>query len=205
MTRVRAAAARAANVSITNYAPIARSISVMDEAVQARMKKKFDICYVIAKESLAFRKYPSLHELEERHGVDLGFSYKTCDSAKSFTHYIAQSQCQSFLDSLSTTNFYSFLMDGSTDAGNVEDELVLIQYSTQDAAAQEMKSCTRYLSLEVPTNADADGLIKCLGNALRILGVENILDQSSVLGGASLSSLVVGQMVPQSTLQSKMV
>ena len=71
-------------------------------------------------------------------------------------------------------------MDGSTDSGNVEDELVLIQY--QDAVAQEMKSCTRYLSLEVPTKANADGLIKCLGNALRILGVENILDESSVLG-----------------------
>ena len=59
--------------------------------------------------------------------------YKTCDSAKSFTHYIAQSQRQSFFDSLSTMNFYSFLMDGSTNSRNVEDELVLIQYCTQDA------------------------------------------------------------------------
>ena len=30
-------------------------------------------------------------------------------------------------------NFCIFLMDGSTDSGNVEDELVLIQYCTQDA------------------------------------------------------------------------
>ena len=47
------------------------------ETVQGRMKK-FDICYVIAKESMAFRKYPALHAL---HGVDLGFAYKTTDSA----------------------------------------------------------------------------------------------------------------------------
>ena len=98
----------------------------MDEAVQGRMKKKFDICYVMAKESLGFRKYPALHELEERHGVDLGFAYKTDVSAQTFTHYIAESQRQSFLESFSTMNFYSFLMDGSTDAGNVEDELVLV-------------------------------------------------------------------------------
>ena len=57
-------------------------------------------------------------------------------------------------------------MDGSTDAGNVEDELVLIQYCSQDTAAEEMSSCARFLSLEVPTKADADGLIACLGNAL---------------------------------------
>ena len=41
------------------------------------MKRKFDICYVIAKENLSFHKYPVLHELEEHHGVDLGFAYNT--------------------------------------------------------------------------------------------------------------------------------
>ena len=41
------------------------------------MKRKFDICYVMAKENLTFCKYPALHELEECHGVDLGFVYKT--------------------------------------------------------------------------------------------------------------------------------
>ena len=59
---------------------------------------------------------------------------------------------------------------------------MFIQYCIQDAAAKEMRSCTRYLSLEVPTRADADGLIKCLGNSLRILGIDNILDCASVLG-----------------------
>ena len=43
----------------------------MDDTVKGRMKKKFDICYVLAKESMGFGKYPALHELEERHGVDL--------------------------------------------------------------------------------------------------------------------------------------
>jgi len=176
MVRVRADAARASNQPLTTYSPIARSPLVIDEAVQRRMKRKFDICYVMTKESLGFRKYPALRELEERHGVDLGFAYKTDVSAQTFTHYIAESQRQSFLESFSISNFYSFLMDGSTDAGNVEDELVLVQYCTQDAAAQEMRSCVRYLSLEVPTKADADGLIMCVGNALQRLGVDNILD-----------------------------
>ena len=157
MLRVRADAAKASNQPLITYSPIARSLLVMDRAVQARMKRKFDICYVMAKESLRFRKYPALHELEERHGVDLGFAYKTEVSAQTFTHYIAESQCQSFLDTFSTSNFYSFLMDRSTDADNVEDELVLIQYCTQNDPAQEMRSCVRYLSLEVPVKADADG------------------------------------------------
>lgn len=62
-----------------------------------------------------------------KYGVDLGFAYKTEVSAKTFTRYIAESQRQNFLQSFSSLNFYSFLMDGSTDVGNVEDELVLIR------------------------------------------------------------------------------
>ena len=47
---------------------------VMDETVQGRTKK-FDI--LLCHGQLSFCKHPALHEVEERHGVDLGFAYKT--------------------------------------------------------------------------------------------------------------------------------
>ena len=180
MDRVRVEAAKSSNLSITSYSPIARRILVMDEVVKSRLTKKFDMCYLMAKESMAFRKYTALHALEERHGVDLGFAYKTNESAKTFTHYIAESQRQSFFDRFSaSSNFYSFLMDGSTNAGNVEDELVLIQHCIQDDTAKEIRSCSRYLS-GVPAKSDADRLISCLANGLKILGVDS-LDRTNVL------------------------
>ena len=41
---------------------------IMDDQVIERMKKKYDICYVMAKEGLAFRKYPpALHDF--RHSL----------------------------------------------------------------------------------------------------------------------------------------
>ena len=98
MVQGRADVARTLNQPLTSYSPIPRSVLVMDEAVQWHMKK-FDICYVMAKESLGFQKYPALRELEERHGVDLGFAYKSNVSAQTYTHYIAESQRQSFLES----------------------------------------------------------------------------------------------------------
>ena len=106
-------------------------------------EEKVDICYLMPKERLGFRKYPSLHELEERHGVDLGFVYKTDVSTQTFTHYIVEGQHQSFLGMFSDLKFYSFHMDVSADAVNVELELVLVQFTTQDDAAQKMRS---YLS-----------------------------------------------------------
>ena len=113
MIRMHAVAAKATNQSITTYSPIACALLTMDRTVKERIIKKFDICFVMAKEGLAFRKYPSLHELEAHHGVDLGFSYKTKNSAEAFTHYIARSQRQLFVQSVSAVSFYSILMDGS--------------------------------------------------------------------------------------------
>ena len=60
----------------------------MDQVLKEQMRKKFDICYVMTKENIAFRKYAALHELETHHGVDLGPAYKTKDSAKNFTHSV---------------------------------------------------------------------------------------------------------------------
>ena len=94
MNHVRKEAAKASNLLVTSYSPIARRLITVDESVRSRMTKKF--CYVMAKEGMAFKKFPTLHALEERHDVDLGFSYKNAPSAKTFTHYIAESQRQSF-------------------------------------------------------------------------------------------------------------
>ena len=84
---------------------------------------------MLAKEHLPFTKYPAIHELEEMHGVDLGQTYRNRDSACNFVHYIAESQRQEdFHHQLSSCHFYSLLMDGSVDKGQVENELMVILY-----------------------------------------------------------------------------
>ena len=54
-------------------------------------------------------------------------------------------------------------MDGSTDKGNVEDELIVILYSVKDTVAEEIGTRARFLSLQEPKKVDADGLIECFG------------------------------------------
>ena len=44
-------------------------------------------------------------------------------------------------------------MDSSTDAGNVEDEVIVLIHSARNRATQEIISCTRFFSLEVPMKA----------------------------------------------------
>ena len=56
----------------------------------------------MAKESIPFTNYPALHQLEDYHGVELGNTYSTADSAKIFTSYITESQHKAFLNCLSS-------------------------------------------------------------------------------------------------------
>jgi hypothetical protein len=45
MSLVSTAAAKASDLPVTSYSPIARSLLVMDDTTRQRMRKKFDICF----------------------------------------------------------------------------------------------------------------------------------------------------------------
>lgn len=74
-------------------------------------------------------------------------------------------------------------MDGSTDAGKIEDELVVIMTFCKDDSAKEVRSFARYLSVKEPKKADTAGLIACLQEALQPLGVVDELNKTSILSG----------------------
>ena len=92
---------------ITSYSPIAQSLysPSMSPVVRERVRKKFELSFVLAKEHIPFSKYPAIHELEERHSVDLGATYKNKDSARNFVYYIAESQRKQLHASLATCHF----------------------------------------------------------------------------------------------------
>jgi len=106
---------------------------------------------MLAKEHIPFLKYPSIHELEETHGVDLGSTYKNRDSAHTFVHHIAENQRQHFHASLTSCNFYSVLMDASTDKGHVENELFVILHCKSDDSLLEFTTHARYFCVLEPT------------------------------------------------------
>ena len=131
---------------------------------------------MMAKESIPFTKYPALHQLGNYHGVGLENTCCTADSAKIFTSYIAESQRREFLTDFAKCKFFSFLIDRSTDAGNLEDELIVLQYSMKHSSSEEVKSVTQHLTVCNPAKCDADALLNCLSSALNQIGIKDILD-----------------------------
>ena len=156
------------------------------------MLHKFEICYVLAREGLAFLKYPAFHALAERQGVELGSSYKRNDCAKTFVSFIAEAQRADFLQSISETKFISFLMDGSTDAGNKEQELIFISFCHRDVNALEIRSHTRYLAIVNPATGNSAGLISCLKDAFAKRFDIDVCHKDSVLNTEGKPVLIGG-------------
>ena len=101
------------------YAPIVQSLQTLPDEERDKLKKKFDIAYFVATEHPAFTKFEKICDLEVRHGVELGDSYRNRNACKDFIHSISKSMKQNLATTVSSAGFFSILMDGSTDASNM--------------------------------------------------------------------------------------
>jgi len=70
----------------------------------------------------------TLCDLLETQGVNLGEGYKTNMACSTFVDYIAEDFQLSFCKAMQSQKFFNIHMDGSTNAGNVEEELFLCTY-----------------------------------------------------------------------------
>ena len=118
MLLLRKSQAQARGLDATAYAPIAKALHQMSEGDRQTLGVKFDIAHFVAIQQLAFTNYPALCELEAKHGVDVGTAYRNQNAGKTFCHFIAESRRQQLIENLSNAQFFSLLMDGSTDTAN---------------------------------------------------------------------------------------
>ncbi len=81
---------KANSTSVFEHAPIARSLCTLDPATEQKVKKLFDIAYLLCKENLPFTKMQAICDLEVLHGVDLGSTYKNRHACTVFVEFIAQ-------------------------------------------------------------------------------------------------------------------
>ena len=161
----------------TSYAPIAKALaqSVMDKATTEQLKRKFDIAYLIAKENLAFTKFPALCNLEKRHGVDLGSNnyYVNDHACATFIEFIAREQQEKLLHELSKAHFFSLQVDSSSDAANIEEELYLVLYL--DFTTQNGKVCveSKYFCTRQLRSGTGEGLFSSFAKAVDYVGVKD--------------------------------
>lgn len=151
---------------------------VHSEDEQSKLRLKFDIAFFIASEQLPFTKYPRICVLEQRHGVNLGAVYLNNNSCKEFTHYIAEANRQKLVTTISNAQFFSLLIDGSTDKSNNDNELLMVVWCNPNGTDEKIHTQIQFLNVDRP-----EGLLQSLKHGLQSLGIHD-------LSGAACKKLV---------------
>ncbi len=125
-------------------------------------------------ENLTFTKYPKVCELEARHGVRVGTSYVNENAGKELIHYIAESRRQELKQRPANAKFFSLLLDGSTETGNIDNELLLVVRCERDGSDEKVHMRMEYFTVVRPHSVTAQGLIKVLESGLQGLGIKEI-------------------------------
>ena len=126
----------------STYAPIVQALTRLPESEKARLKRKFDIAYLVATESMSFLKCPVICELEKKHGLDIGVSYTNERSGRTFVHYIAEARRKELAEKVVGAKFYSLLIDRSTDKGNIDNEAVLTVWCDPNCSDEKVHTST---------------------------------------------------------------
>ena len=100
--------------------------------------------------------------------MNVGIDYINEHAAETFCHYIAESRREELAENLASTKFFSVLMDGSTDKGNIDDELFLVPWCDVDGTRMS------YFAVARPDTVTASGLFECLQTSLQRIGISAI-------------------------------
>ena len=122
------------------------------------LRVKFNTVYYIATvHEKTFTDYPNLLELQEKNDVQgIGKNYIIYHDAGVFIDVIGDSIKNDMKTELKSLRFYSILSDGSTDSGNIEEELVYVTYLSKGTAK------VSFLSMENAQNVNANGIKECI-------------------------------------------
>jgi len=91
-------------------------------------------------------------------------------ACKTFTHYIAESQRRELVRTLQSAKS-SILIDGSTDAGNVDNELFLAVWFDKEGVGEKVCTHASYFRVSRPSSVSAEGLFEVLATTVQSMGI----------------------------------
>ena len=153
---------------------ITAGIANMQSADLAKTKLKFEVAYFIAKEELSLTKYPELLKLEEKHGVEIGSSYRNRISCANFIYHIGQELAEKLEEKLRNVNFFSVLTDSSEDASICEKEAIFVQHlDTSPPGRDTIQVVTSFLQLADLKYGTADGIVSSIKSSFQSINLSD--------------------------------
>ncbi|KAL5466710.1 hypothetical protein EMCRGX_G030858 [Ephydatia muelleri] len=99
----------------------------------------FRNAHAIAKAGRPFSDMEWMCALDEKKGLDVGASYRTDKKCCEFIHCIAEEQRLGLQAQIQSNNFFSVMMDGTTDSSVSDAEIIYIRYTAFESNLQMTK------------------------------------------------------------------
>jgi len=149
-----------------NTSSIATALYKLPDLEKSQLRVKFDLAYFIAREQMSFRMYSKLCELQAWHGVSVDTNEV---AGKTFIHYIAEVKRQELLETSQSSLFF-FLLDGSADSSNTENEKLMTVYCDTNCD-DEVHTNTSYFQVYRPLSVAGTGQDDSVRNAVLSLEI----------------------------------
>ena len=123
--------------------------------------------FFVGKEELAFRKFGSLCDLQEKNGVKMESMYRNEKMCSQFIASIADVEKEKTKREVRETRFLSLLSDGSTDAGIIEQETVFVRYVDKQG-----QPWTKFVDIVRLESATAAGVCNAITTGLETIDID---------------------------------
>ena len=153
--------------------PIVGGICNMEKAIELRLTKLFRTAYYLAEKERPFTGFAGLIQLQNCNGADLGTTYMNDKAAQSFISSIAGVYFDEPKHILAECDFFSVLVDGSTDKSDIEEELIFVRI------IEDGYPTMAYLKIVDLQHANADGIVAALDQAFEQFGFDPISRKKS--------------------------
>ena len=165
------------STNVWEYVPIAKAIlqPSMDEATRQNLKRKFEISFKImmVKENLAFKKMKPLCDMEERHGVEIGVSYRNDHGCASFVDSIASDFKEHLKQTMDKAKIFSLMIDSSTDSANIDEEFFLFLHLDPNSGSEGgvVHVRSNFFAVHHLSHGTKEGLYNCVKKTLAYIGM----------------------------------
>ncbi len=164
--------ARAAGQGPSAYAPIIQSFNRLGSDERRRLRFKVNTAYFIANEKLSFsiRDYVNYKDTMEL--IWMKHILMIMLEKRLFT-LLLKSKRNELRERLKKAKFFSLLLDGSTDKGNIDNELCLVVWCDTNSSDEKIHSQMNYLTVCRPQSVTAEGLLSVLETILKHVGIDS--------------------------------
>lgn len=133
-------------------APMNVALANMSTDILSKMCKLFNIAYFVAWHEMPFTKFAEICRLHTKNGLNLGETYMNDKECSIFVKCIAAVERNKIRKHLHQANFFSFMPDGSTDSGVIEQEAICVRYVCNG------QPVNKFLSIQDLKNGKATGV-----------------------------------------------